>query len=81
MSDLGNDSTRIKRVCVKSYYLYELANIYDISKYQMRKKMKPYKTQIGEPNGYEYDGKQVALIFCLIELPSNVLVVTVRTKK
>lgn len=78
MSEIGNDSTRIKRVCVKSYYLKELANIYGISKYLMRKKMKPYKAQIGEPDGYPYGEEQVALIFRLIKLPSNILVVKVK---
>ena len=78
MSDLGNDSTRIRKVCVQSYYLKELARIYNVSKFIMRKKLKPYRTQIGENDGYLYDEKQVALIFCLISLPSNVLVVTAK---
>ncbi len=78
MSELGNDSTRIRKVCVQSYYLKELARIYNVSKFIMRKKLKPYRTQIGENNGYLYDEKQVALIFCLINLPSNVQVVKVK---
>lgn len=81
MSEKGKDSTRIKKVIIKDYNLKQLAAIYDLSKYLLRKKMKFYKTLIGEPNGYEYDSKQVKLIFELIELPSNVLIVTVRNQK
>lgn len=72
MSDLGNDKARFRKVYVRSYYLKELADLYDVSKFIMRKKLKPYRTQIGENNGYLYDEKQVALIFCLITLPSNI---------
>lgn len=72
MSDLGNDKTKFRKVYVTSYYLKELADLYNVSKFIMRKKLKPYRTQIGENNGYLYDEKQVALIFCLITLPSNV---------
>ena len=75
MSDSGNDKTRFRKVCVRSYYLKELADFYDVSKFIMRKKLKPYRTQIGENNGYLYDEKQVALIFCLITLPSNIQVI------
>jgi CRISPR/Cas system-associated protein Cas10 (large subunit of type III CRISPR-Cas system) len=77
MSDLGNDSTRIKKVVVQSYNLKELARIYNVSKYIMRKLMKPYKLRIGNPNGYDYDVDQVALIFELIHLPSNIRIVKV----
>ena len=75
MLDLGNESTRIKKVCVRDYNLKELANIYSVSKYLMRKKMKRYKDQIGLPDGNTYNVKQVSLIFTLIDLPSNILVV------
>lgn len=78
MSELGNDRTRIRKVCVTSYYLKELADLYNVSKFIMRKKLKPYRTQIGENNGYLYDEKQVALIFCLITLPSNIQVIKVK---
>lgn len=81
MSELGKDSTRIKKVNVQDYNLKELAAIYNISKYLMRKKMKHYKEQIGEPDGHDYDAKQVKLIFALIVLPSNVLVVKVKPYK
>ena len=81
MSELGKDSTRIKKVNVQDYNLKELAVIYNVSRYIMRKKMKRYKDQIGEPDGHDYDTKQVKLIFGLITLPSNVLIVTVKHYK
>ena len=81
MSELGKDSTRIKKVNVQDYNLKELAAIYNISKYHMRKKMKKYKEQIGEPDGHDYDTKQVKLIFGLIPLPSNVLIIKVKPYK
>lgn len=81
MSEAGKDSTRIRKVIITDYNLKQLAAIYDLSKYLFRKKLKCHKQQIGEPSGYEYDSKQVALIFELIPLPSNVLVVTVRNQK
>lgn len=77
MSDSGNDKTRIRKVCIQSYYLYELADFYNVSKYRMRRKLKPYKDQIGEIDGYSYDEKQVSLIFRLIKLPSNILLIKV----
>lgn len=81
MSEIGKDSTRIRKVIIQDYNLKQLAAIYDLSKYLFRRKLKSHKEQIGEPNGYEYDSKQVKLIFELIPLPSNVLVVTVRNHR
>lgn len=76
MYSLGNnDSTKIRKFCIAWYNLKELAAIYDVSKFLMRKHMKPFKEQIGEPDGYDYSPKQVALVFKLIPLPSNVLIV------
>lgn len=72
MSSIGNDSTRIKIVIVKDYNLKELAAIYGYSLYKLRKKMSRYKSQIGEPDGHDYDWKQVTLIFSLIPLPPTV---------
>lgn len=78
MSDLGNDSTQIKKVIVKSYFFKELAAIYRLSYYQMCNKIKPYKERIGEPrDGYQYDADQVELIFQLIRLPSNVRIIKI----
>lgn len=76
MSDSNNDSTKIRKFPVGYYNLKELAAIYDVSKFIMRKKMKRYKEKIGEPSdGYDYDPKQVAIVFELIILPSNVMIV------
>lgn len=75
MSALGNENSRIRRICVKDYNLLELSKIYCVSKYLMRKKMKRYREQIGQPDGKAYNVKQVTLIFTLIDLPSNILVV------
>ena len=76
MSSLGSDnSTRIRIFCIGYYNLKELAEIYCVSKYIMRERMKRYKSKIGEPDGYEYDPVQVALVFRLIPLPSNVRIV------
>lgn len=76
MSDLGNDKTRIRKVCVRSYYLFELADLYNVSKFIMRKRMKQHR-EIGKPDGYLYDEKQVSIIFHLITLPSNILLIKV----
>jgi uncharacterized protein YjcR len=40
MSDLGNDKTKFRKVYVTSYYLKELADLYNVSKFIMRKKLK-----------------------------------------
>lgn len=77
MSNSGNDKTRIRKVCIKSYYLKELADFYDVSLFRLRKRMKPHREQIGEHEGYHYNEKQVALIFMLIPLPSNIRIITV----
>lgn len=81
MSELGKDRTQIKKVIIMDYNLKQLAAIYDISKYLMRNKMKDHKEKIGKPKGYEYDSKQVSLIFELIPLPSNVQIVQVKIQK
>lgn len=72
MSDVGKDSTRIKKVVVKSYHLRELAAIYDKTVYRMRKSLRPHKIRIGNKEGYYYTIEQVTLIFRLVQLPSNV---------
>ncbi len=75
MSDLGNENTRIKKISVKDYNLKELSVIYCVSKYILRKRMKRYKEQIGQPDGNSCTVKQVSLIFTLLDLPSHILVV------
>ena len=77
MSDLGNDKTRIRKVCIKSYYLKELADLYDVSNFILKKRLRPHTKEIGEHDGYLYNEKQVALIFELITLPSNIRIITV----
>lgn len=74
MSGLGNESTKIKNVGVQDYNMKDLANIYGVSYYRMRKKLKPHILQIGEPNGQFYEANQVILIFKLLILPWNVRV-------
>jgi hypothetical protein len=76
MSDLGSN-TRIRKTSVRDYNLKELAVIYDVSKYIMRKKLKHYKKQIGKRDGYLYSVNQVTLIFTLVALPSDVEVIRV----
>jgi hypothetical protein len=76
MSDLGNGKTRIKKYSVKSYYLYELAAIYETSHYHIRNKIEEHRSEIGYPNsGYEYGADQVELIFQLVKLPSHVRII------
>ena len=71
MSGLG-ESTRIKYVSVQDYNMKDLENIYGVSYYRLRKKMKPHLVEIGEPNGQFYEADQVKIIFRLLTLPSNV---------
>ncbi len=74
-----SDSTKIKKVVVTSYSLKELMGIYNVSKYKMLKKMKPYKNQIGEKHeGNSFDAEQINLIFSLIRVPSNVQIIKVQ---
>lgn len=75
MSAEVNENAQIRKICVSRYNLKQLAAIYNVSKYLMRKYMKPFKSQIGEPDGYDYDPKQVRLVFRLIPLPSDVRIV------
>lgn len=77
MSDLGNDKTRIRKVCIKSYYLKELADLYDVSNFILKKRLKHHIEKIGEHEGYLYNEKQVKLIFALIPLPSNIRIIAV----
>ncbi|MBA3681755.1 MAG: hypothetical protein H0W73_11430 [Bacteroidetes bacterium] len=76
MSEQVDENTQVRKICVSRYNLKQLAAIYKVSKYLMRKAMKPFKSQIGEPDGYDYVPKQVRLVFRLIPLPSNVRIVS-----
>lgn len=58
---------------IKSYYLKDLANIYQTSKFLLRKSLKTVIGQIGKPEtGLKYSPRQVELIFNLVPLPSGV---------
>ena len=80
MSVLGKDAN-LRWFSIAPYNLKELANIYDCSRYKLRKRMKPYKDRIGEPHdGYDYDAEQVELTFALVKLPSNVRIIGAKNK-
>jgi hypothetical protein len=82
MLKVGENSTKVRKFTIDFYNLTELAFIYDVSKFIMRRRMKCYKEKIGEAkDGYAYDPEQVALVFKLIPLPGNVLIVKVNGKK
>jgi len=58
---------------IKCYCLQDLANIYQTSKFILRKRLKAFKEQIGKAEaGYKYSPRQVELIFTLVPLPSGV---------
>lgn len=75
MSGVGENSTRIRKIIIKSYKLIDLAKIYEMTAYRMRRSLKPHNARIGNKDGYFYTAEQVTLIFRLIKLPSNVEVV------
>ncbi|HSH67495.1 MAG TPA: hypothetical protein VLB84_17255 [Bacteroidia bacterium] len=75
MSALGNENVRIRRICIKEYTLIDLSKIYNVSKFILKKRLKRFEEQIGQREGNSYNVKQVALIFSLVDLPSNILVV------
>jgi len=59
-------------VIIMDYTLTELANIYCISPYMMRNKIKKIEKHLGKRTGYYYQTEQVEKIFRLIMLPSNI---------
>lgn len=63
---------RRKTVVVQQYTLKQLAEIYCVTRYMMRNRIKKIKKEIGRRYGYYYDTSQVEKIFNLIKLPSNV---------
>ena len=64
---------KYKRYPIAHYYLKDLANIYQTSKFLLRNRLKPHSVQIGEPEeGFKYSPRQVELIFNLVPLPSGV---------
>lgn len=66
---------KYKRFPIAHYYLKDLANIYQTSKYLLRNRLKAYHEQIGEPEeGFKYSPRQVELIFGLVPLPTGVVI-------
>ncbi len=60
-----------KSVVIKNYKLKELAYLYCVSNYRMRKLIFKIKKAIGKREGYFYSTEQVEKIFRLIKLPSQ----------
>lgn len=59
-------------IVIQQYTLKDLADIYCVTKYIMRNRIKKLKKEIGKRTGYYYETEQVEKIFNLIKLPSNV---------
>lgn len=72
---MGNDNVRRKRICVKTYKLKDLAGIYEVSLYYMRKFIFKHKKAVGKREGHYYSTEQVSRIFKLVQLPSHVEIV------
>lgn len=72
---MGTRKPSKKIVSVRDYKLKELADVYGLSPYLMRKRIKKHLKKIGEPDGQYYLFEQVQKIFELIKPPSNVIVV------
>lgn len=62
-------------VVVRSYKLKELADIYHVSNYLMRKLIGKYKKLIGKREGHFYRADQVEKIFKLIKPPSDIIII------
>ena len=71
----GKENVRRKRISVQDYNFKELAEIYNVSRYLLHRKLFPHRAVIGEPKGYYYEASQVQLIFKLIALPSHIEIV------
>jgi hypothetical protein len=72
---MGTQKPPKKIVSLRDYKLKELAGVYGLSPYLMRKRIKKHQKKIGDPDGQYYLFEQVQKIFELIKLPSNVVVV------
>ena len=72
---MGTGKPTKKIVSLKDYKLKELADVYGISPYLMRKRINKHRKKIGEPDGQYYLHEQVQKIFELIKLPSTVVLV------
>lgn len=72
---MGTHKPPKKIVSLRDYKLKELADVYGLSPYLMRKRISKHRKKIGEPDGQYYLFEQVQKIFELIKLPSTVVVV------
>jgi hypothetical protein len=72
---MGTQKPPKKIVSIRDYKLKELADVYGLSPYLMRKRISKHRKKIGEPDGQYYLFEQVQKIFELIKLPSTVVVV------
>ena len=73
MNHTNNTRGSYLRFPIAYYYLKDLANIYQTSKFLLRNRLKPFLELIGEPEeGFKYSPRQVELIFNLVPLPSGV---------
>lgn len=68
-------SVERKRYCIKEYKLKELAEIYEISLYRMRQKLKAIAKVLGKRIGHYYNCLQVKLIFETVPLPSHIEII------
>jgi len=69
------DGVKRKSCCIKEYTLKELAGIYEVSLYIMRKRLKAIKKALGKRDGNFYKTEQVKLIFDTVKLPSHIDIV------
>lgn len=69
------DKTHKKFVSIRDYKLKELADVYRVSKYLMKKRIKTIEKQLGKRKGYYFSFEQVKQIFRLIKLPSDITVI------
>jgi hypothetical protein len=67
--------TKQRTIAIKSYKLVELAEIYEVSCYFMRRRLLKCKKAIGKREGHFYNADQVEQIFKLVRLPSNINIV------
>lgn len=69
-------NVRRKRVFLKPYRLKDLTKIYGLSLYFMRKHLCKIKEAIGIRVGHYYNNQQIETIFKLLQLPSNIKIVS-----
>ncbi len=69
---MEGEPKRKRSIVIKQYTLKDLADIYCVTKYIMRNRIKDIKKLLGKRKGYYYQTEQVEKIFNLIKLPSNV---------